>query len=266
MKVPINPWNTPQLWRLPSGTAELRIYANTDFVTSDNQLIPAGKINDPQSFYLSVTCTILGNVLTIPSFEIDSTVDALLNEHARYNAVLVAPNGKKVLFISNFAVNTLEPGDPSMDWAEILLFRDMPAPQQSSPSLLRQIAAMISVAAGALTKSNSINTGVTALSVDPLDPVFPIALAANDPLVLDLLSGVGLTIAAGQATLVDGEVTVNEPLVLSTHIICPHSMSNDVNGVIKAPVEEIVDNVSFKIVSSDGGDNGPIGWFITAPS
>jgi hypothetical protein len=263
MKVPIEAFNTPQVWRLQGATVELRIYASTEFVTSLGQWIPAGRVGNSNTFYLSILCTVLGNVLTIPGFEIDSTVDALVNPHALYNAELIDARGRRVMFIANFAVNTLEAGDPSLTWPEILLYRDMPLVQQSAPSLLRQIAGMISLAAGALTKSSSTNTGVTALSVNPLDPVFPIALAANDPLVFQLQAGVGLIVAADRATLVNGSVVVAAPAVTPTSIITVTKMA-DMAGSLNVPADQIIDGVSFVINSTDGGDNGEVSWTITA--
>lgn len=181
MKVVIEAYNTPQIWKL-KGAVKLRIYADQSFWTSDGQWIPQGSPGSPNTHYLEVTCDVTGDVLTVPSFEIDSTVDALDGTQATYTAEIAASN-KRVPFMQNFAVNTLEAGDPSMTWAEIALFRTAFNPQQVSDPLLRQLNAMISLAAGSLTKASETNTGVTALSFDPNDPVFPIAVSDTDPRV-----------------------------------------------------------------------------------
>lgn len=263
MQIPIEGWITSQLWRLPGGTAEIRVYADTDFVTSDNKFIPQGRVSDPKSFYFTVPCTIAGNVLTIPDTELPSTVDALVNPHARYTAIIVAA-GKKIPFIANFALNTLEAGDPSLTWAEILLFRDMPAAQQSAPSLLRQIAGMISLAVGSLNKASILNPGVAAGSWPANDPTFPIHVAQTDPAWENILNGIGLVTKSGRATMVDGSaLAIPAPTVNPDSIVLAFSMSDTVNGNLKAPAANIVDGVSFDVFSTDGGDNGEISWIVT---
>lgn len=197
MKVLIDPLNTPDVWRLSGNSVKLRIYANQPFLTADGQWVPQGTPGGAQTFYLEVDCELTGShVLLIPEIEIDSTVDALDNPSATYTAELVA-GGKRVVFLANFAVNTLADGDPSTTWSEIVLLRNMFEPRVLDDSLSRQIAGMISSAVGQLNRANATRQGVTALTVDPDDPLVPLAVAANDPDYLNAIHGTGTTFVSG---------------------------------------------------------------------
>ena len=262
MKVLIEAMNMPQIWRHGGASAKLRIYALSEFVTADGQWVGAGHPGQLESYYLEQVCAVAGFVLTIPSIEVDSTVDALINPNVRYTAEFITHNNRRVPFIANFPVNTLEPGDPSMTWGEILAIRNGPTRPTFDIPLFRQIASMISLAVGLLNKASATNTGVIALSVDPVDPIFPIAVGRNDPDYLALLANLGLpTVAAGQTTLVNGTKTVLEPLVTSTAAVASFSMDRNVTGTLR--VVSIDDGVSFVIESSEMGDNGLVGWTIT---
>lgn len=190
MKIIIEAINTPQVWHHGGTTAELRIYADQDFQTADGQVIPHGNMGSNNTFYLPVICTILGNVLTIPSFEIDSTVDSLSDAYATYSAEIVATNGKRIPYLTNFRVNTLQPGDPSLTWGEIILAIDGFKSASQTDMLVRQLESIISLAAGNLTNASETNKGVTFLTADPVDPTAPKAVGDNDPDWLALRAGV----------------------------------------------------------------------------
>lgn len=263
MKILVEAINTPPIWRMGGTAAKLRVYAQSDFQTSNGQWVSAGHPGQLETFCLEIICTILGNVITIPSFEIDSTVDALVNPSALYTAQFISSANRRFPFLSNFPVNTLEAGDPSMTWGEILQHRNGYAPQSLSTSILRQIEATIQLAVGNLNKASDTNFGGTAVTVAPLDPVFPIAVGANDPLWLALQSGTGLLTESGTAVMVNGAVTVPSTIVLAGSIIGPFSMDAGVSHALHVPSANIVPGVSFDIVSSDGGDNGVVAWVLT---
>src|SRR5687767_15629459 len=107
MKVLIEAFTTPNIWQLGGDTAKLRIYADQSFMTSMAQWIPQGTPGRTETFFLEIDCTITGGELNIPNFEIDSTVDALVNPHATYSAEIISSSNKRVEFLRNFAVNTL---------------------------------------------------------------------------------------------------------------------------------------------------------------
>lgn len=255
MKVLIEAFSSADFWKL-TGSVKLRIYANQSFWTSNGQYVPRGTVGSANTAYLEVACTVLGSTLTIPDFEIDSTVDSLDNIWATYTAELVT-DGKRVSFLANFAVNTLEAGDPSLTWGEIILLRNMLAPQSIPESLTRQIAAMITLAVGQLNRSSETNYGVTALTANPLDPAFPIAVGANDPVWLSLLAGTGMLAEIDTAVLVDGRVTIPAVAVAADSKIF-HSAMEGVTGALH--IENIVPGESFDIVSANFGDNGTVSW------
>lgn len=261
MKVLVEAINTPPIWRMGGSAAKLRVYAQSDFQTSNGQWIGAGHPGQLETFCLEIICTILGNVITVPSFEIDSTVDALVNPNALYTAQFISSANRRFPFLSNFPVNTLEAGDPSMTWGEILQHRNGYAPQSLSASILRQIEATIQLAVGSLNKASDINFGGTAVTVPPLDPVFPIAVGANDPLWLALQSGTGLLTDTGTSVLLNGSVTVPSAAVLLTSRIICSSMDANVSGALH--IENVVPGVSFDIVSSNLGDAGTVAWLLT---
>jgi hypothetical protein len=187
MKIAVEAYNTADIWRL-TGPVKLRIYANQSFWTSDGQYIPQGTPGQANTAYLEIAGEVLANVLTLPGFEIDSTVDSPDNPWATYTAELSA-GSKRIPFLSTFAVNTLVEDDPSYTWIELILFRNQIQPQSIPESLDRQVAAMVTSAVGALNKASDLNPGVTALTTSPDDPSFPKAVGANDPAFTELAEG-----------------------------------------------------------------------------
>lgn len=64
----------------------------------------------------------------------------------------------------------------------------------------------------------------------------------------------------GNATLVDGRVTVDSELIdTGSRVIVT---AQDGNTVGSLHIENRYDHISFDIVSSDGGDNGDIAWLL----
>jgi hypothetical protein len=63
----------------------LRIYLRENFITSSGVTLQAGRV-DTNGWYLSITCTVEGETVTIPSFQIASTTDGLDTRYARYTA------------------------------------------------------------------------------------------------------------------------------------------------------------------------------------
>lgn len=196
MKVLIEAVNTPTIYQFDNLTAVLRIEAIEGFTTSDGQVIPPGT-NGQQDFYLEVAITVLAGVMQIPLFEIDSTEDAypwhseITGDMEGYRATIALSNGRKIPYLPKFKVPTLAEGDPSLTWAEIRIFNRVF--RRRFTGLDRMINVnmaqeWIQNAVGELNRSSDTNTGVTALTHAPLDPTFPIAVAANDP---DWLSLVG---------------------------------------------------------------------------
>lgn len=208
MKIAIEAINTPDLWRL-TGPVKLRIYANQSFINSDGQFVPQGIVGQANTAYLEVDCEVVASQLVIPAIEIDSTVDALTNIWATYDAELIA-GGRRVPFLTSFAINTLEVDDPSTTWGEVILLRDMIAPQSIPDSLTRQLISNIQLAVGSLNKATFLNPGVTRLSVDPDDPTAPMAVSVNDPDYLAAVNAAGgvAFISSDYASLADAVLAI----------------------------------------------------------
>lgn len=196
MKVILEAIQTTNQWQF-TAAPELRIYALQQFYTDNGELVLRGTVgsNEP---HLSIACALDGDILQIPSIEIDSTP---LDPPAYYTAVFVV-GSRKVPFMSNFAV----PAEPSgTTWDALTDYQRIGRMRYINPPLaqLQQIVAgMIANALTFLRFSSETQVGMTALSVDPLDPAFPIALAANDPRV-QMLSSSSATVTEAYAVVGD---------------------------------------------------------------
>jgi hypothetical protein len=80
-------------------TATLRIYADKEFVASDNVRVFKGTVGT-RVWYKSVSCTVSGTTLTIPQFTIDSTTNSSVPT-ATYTFVLYDSSGRLVETLFN---------------------------------------------------------------------------------------------------------------------------------------------------------------------
>ncbi len=91
-QIQINSFTIPN-YHGSGSSAEIRIFANQDFLTSDgvriNKQKPGGSV-----WYKSITCSVAGAVVTVPSFTIDSNTDSN-RPHGTYTAVLYDANGSR---------------------------------------------------------------------------------------------------------------------------------------------------------------------------
>lgn len=265
MKTIVEAINTPNVYQFPdflTGVG-LRIYANAPFITYNGQPIPAGHPNTPNSWYLPVACEIQGgNILYIPSFEIDSTEDSWTDRSATYTAWLFA-NGERVgnvPFLAGFAVPALI--DPqtllavNQTWGSLTLHRDArnPPPRQGVYDI-GQVEYLIAAALTFLRMASETQVGMVALQDDPVDPSFPIALGPNSPLVPREVSGGGDVLVAGQAT------TIYSAVVKTTSMILPIPIADTITTP-RLRIEKIVENYSFDVRSENEFDEGAFGWLI----
>lgn len=260
MKVIVEALNSPSVWRYPQTTGiVLRIYANSPFLTYHGQYVPAGSPKSPNSFYLEVLCEIQGgNILYIPSFEIDSTEDSPTDRAATYTAWFFA--GEEQIgagpFLPGFAVpaagDALTGLGDGQTWAGLILHRDSlnPPPRQGVYDI-GQVEYLISNSLGLLRFASMTQVGMVALQNDPVDPVFPIALGPNSP-------GVGS--GSGLAALVGGIATVLTNLVTAASKILLTGQDENVSGALRVGTR--VNGVSFEIVSDNGADSGFAAWMI----
>lgn len=86
-----------------SATLELRIFAASQFITSDGKLVPASPL-----VYKSYTCTIAAGIVTIPVVTLDSTTDSTTNPNARYSLAALYETGSATpvaVVLDNFSVS-----------------------------------------------------------------------------------------------------------------------------------------------------------------
>lgn len=238
MKVLIEAMSTPNVWRLGGTTAKLRIYANQSFKTSLGQWVPQGTPGHTDTFFLEVDCTIADGELTIPGIEVDSTVDALVNPFATYTAEIVSERNKRIPFLAHFSLNTLPDGDPSTTWGEIQITNEGYNPQSISEPLIRQLISYVQLAVGDLNRASETNTGVTALTTDPIDPVFPIAVSASDPNWLAVAGGVD---PIGVNALSNG--VVNDAVIIedaTISLLTPNTLSSPASAFTAALAGKVI--------------------------
>lgn len=184
--------SSPNIYQFAeTDNVELRIYANAPFITYHGQPIPAGSPNGPNDWYLPVPCEIQGgDIFYISSFEIDTTEDSATDRSATYTAWLFA-NGERVgtvPFLAGFGIPASVDHslglDESATWVSLTLHRDSrnPPPREGVYDI-GQVEYLVSLGIALLRRSSSTIIGNTALTVDPVDPQFPIAIGENDPRV-----------------------------------------------------------------------------------
>lgn len=260
MKVIIEAINSPSVYRYSQTTGvTLRIYANTTFTTYDGQVVLAGSPNNLNSHYLEVECEIQGgNILYIPSFEIDSTEDSPTDRTATYTAWLFA-SGERLgtnPFLAGFGVPTsIDPATGTAEtqtWTRLVLHRDSrnPPPRQGVYDI-GQVEYLITQALALLRMASETQVGNVALDEDPTDPNFPVAISATSPRV---------ALAQGRATLVGGFATVGTAQVTALSNIQLTGQDQDCTG--NPSIGTRVPFVSFEIISDNGADSGVVGWVI----
>lgn len=104
--ITVNSFTLPN-YRRAGSAAYLRIYAQDTFFTSDGVQI-LGRGASDKDFYKEITCTVSGNVVTVPTFTIDSTTDSIDRpDGARYTAVLFDSKRERVVQVfENYQVPT----------------------------------------------------------------------------------------------------------------------------------------------------------------
>lgn len=124
---------TIQGWTYGGASARLRIFANSQFVTSDGKIINAGS-QAKSSWYKEIVCAISGTTLTVPAFQIDTTTDSDVKT-ATYSAVFYDAKGvKRDNFfpdIPNFRVPNLF--GAKITWIQIRTY-NLTAPRPPTPN------------------------------------------------------------------------------------------------------------------------------------
>lgn len=102
-------------------TAKLRIYANKRFVASDGEIIHIGNPKNEQ-WYKQISCTVSANVLTIPSFVIDSTDDSSDETSTYLGAFFDSTDTQIGIWFSNYSVPSNR--GTTLDFTDIILFNE----------------------------------------------------------------------------------------------------------------------------------------------
>lgn len=195
-------------------TATVRIYANKSFIAADGTVVPMGRVGS-MAFFKAVACTILSGTLTIPSFTVPSTTDALDDQTARFTFVLYDhKNSQREILFANIKGGQLAiPSNlgSSLTFAQIALSNQAQQPlRDTSVYTKTETNTQISLAAGTLNDASDAIKGRTRLSVAPASSADPVAVGDNDPRVPlqdenDALAGTDGTPSAANAYVTDSD-------------------------------------------------------------
>jgi len=166
-------------WTYGGSFAYLRIYASTDFYTSDGISITAGQVGS-SNWYQQYTCTVSGTTITIPQVTLQSTTDSTV-EGATYTAVFFDSRGtQRNVKLGNFRV------DPSLaptsSWQALTMLNQGTQLNFFNQTwTVPQIVGYIDTRIGDSTTpyASSIVVGKSYLDTDPIVPTDPIAVATN---------------------------------------------------------------------------------------
>jgi hypothetical protein len=200
-------------YRYGGTTAKIRIYASDSFFRADGQRVLGAPVGSGRWFQ-EVSCTVSGTTLSIPSFTLVITTNAMDNPNVLLTAVIVDANGlERERFYSDFSVpNNL---GSVVTWAEIALFSEARRPpvegsytRDQTDRLLEQIQHPLAsdtllgetilssapadsskpTAVGANDYAAAGHKGITALSTAPASASNPIAVSTTDPVVNDVFN------------------------------------------------------------------------------
>jgi len=218
-------------WLYGSTYAYLRIYASTDFYTSDGISITGGQVGSP-NWYQQYTCTVSGTTLTIPQVTLQSTTDSTV-EAATYTAVLFDSRGtQRNIKLQNFRV------DPSLapasTWQALAMFNQGTQLNFFNQTwTIPQIVGYIDTRIGTSTTpyASSIVVGKSYLDTDPVVPTDPIVVGANSNRIeKNLSSDYGNSFATAISDINTDEVTlvVKNPVTISANTTIPANITLNV--------------------------------------
>lgn len=164
----------------PGTICTLRLYSSITFTASDGTPVMAGTPGTG-AFFKSVTCTISAGIISIPSFAIPSTTDALDNQSARYTAVFYDSKGiKRDTYFADFQIPTTL--GTTVTWAQLRVFKSGVHPILDQNTYTKgQVDALIAIGAASINDASDVVKGRTRLSVAPASASAPIAVGSNDP-------------------------------------------------------------------------------------
>jgi hypothetical protein len=212
-KITIQPLITTPSWHVADGDdPTLQIASLSPFYASTGELVLPIFGNGAGAFYVEIPLTLTnsGTVLNIPSVVIDSTSDSSLPV-ALYTATIWAQGRSVATLLQNFGV----PATPTTTtWELLTLFTQFPMQLFATSPTDVQVRAWIDQALGNLRKASVTQLGNTAISVDAVDPNFPIAAGDNDPRLADLPLADASTTVKGVTKLSVAPVSASSPIAV----------------------------------------------------
>jgi hypothetical protein len=199
----------------PSGT-RLRVWYNRSFVDSDGVSVQGGSGNT--GFFVSVVCSVAGNVVSVPSFAVRSTLDAQDPNPSSIQCFARLYSGgvaKAQIFAfagtpTGWVIPNPVPAT-SMTYRQLAIYNQ--SPSLVNPPLTFLTAQQVQEYFNSLNPApdaSDVTKGLTKLTVPPVVAGNPIAFGANDPNVGDIhgtLSANSLPRSSGTKNLVNSQVT-----------------------------------------------------------
>ncbi len=224
MQIEIDELKTPANWGLADTAPALEIYADEPFDTNDGLSVLAGDVR-LGDFRHRVVGSVADSIATFPKVVgIYTTEDSLTNQLATYSAYIRVAGREPIPYLVRFPLAPVNGPHLSVSWTTIKIHALEPIARRSSDVYTRQ------------QTENAIQAAIQS------------ALASR--------------ISSGVAVLEDGEAEVLSNVIKFDSRIAVTSMDESITGVVSAPKAGIVENESFLIRSTNGGDNGFVSWLI----
>lgn len=173
MQITIGATTIPN-YQAGGSVASLRIYTNDSFFGGGMEYV-AGQ----GYFYQEIACTVAANVVTIPSFVLESTTDSN-NDTATYTAVLFDHNGTKVTTLMSGAEFSVPPVTPT-SWTALMIYNQAVVRKMTDDYYTaNQVQALLNNPDIVPDATTSVK-GKVKLDTTPASPAVPVVVGANSP-------------------------------------------------------------------------------------
>lgn len=186
MDITVSDFTIPD-WHYGGSTAKLRLYSSIRWTDSNDVPHIGGTAGAKIGFYQEVPCTIVNNVVLVPSFVTPSTLDARDFPNVRISAVLFdhRNTARDTLFSQWFIPTSF----PTLAWS-VLSLVNLGSGYVNPPITYlnrREVEELVAAAIGqGVANASSVIKGKVRLSVPPLLSNDPVALGENDPRLRNL--------------------------------------------------------------------------------
>jgi hypothetical protein len=172
-------------WHWSGATAKLRLYSNVDFIDSLGVQHLHGTIGSKNGCYLEIDCTVASNTLSVPTFIMPSTVDAL-DPSSASNILITgilfdSKDARRETLFSNFQIQTTTPIT-----FDALKIRNRSRTLPSAPTRYLDapgVQVLIDSALGSRNHAALNVEGTAFLDTNPLISSHPEAVGSNSPLL-----------------------------------------------------------------------------------